>query len=235
MPKVPMDYSKSVIYKICCRDKSITDVYIGSTTNFVKRKTMHKAVCNNEKSKSYNRYVYGFIRENGNWDNFEMIQLEECPCHTKRELEFREEQLRTELNATLNMVRCWTDGKCKIDDCDNNTKQNGICIKHGADTKKYFCKIDGCDNQVQNSGVCTIHGAERIKCHIDGCGKQVVNNGVCKKHGAETKKCKIDGCDTQVVNNGVCQSHGAVIKKCKIDGCDTQVQKNGLCYRHRIK
>ena len=64
MPKVPMDYSKSVIYKICCRDKSITDVYIGSTTNFIKRKTLHKYNCTNEKSKGYNRYVYGFIREN---------------------------------------------------------------------------------------------------------------------------------------------------------------------------
>ena len=72
MPKLTTDYSKSVIYKICCRDKSITDVYIGSTTNFVKRKPLHKTTCNNEIGKCYNSYVYGFIRENGNWDNFEI-------------------------------------------------------------------------------------------------------------------------------------------------------------------
>ena len=121
MPKVPMDYSKSVIYKICCRDKSINDVYIGSTTNFVKRKTMHKSDCNNEKSKGYNRYVYGFIRENGDWENFEMIQIEEFPCNNKRELKFREEHLRKELNATLNSHTCWRD--------ENDT---------------YICQIEGC-------------------------------------------------------------------------------------------
>ena len=28
-----VDYSKSVIYKLCCKDPTITDIYIGSTTN----------------------------------------------------------------------------------------------------------------------------------------------------------------------------------------------------------
>ena len=31
------DYSKALIYKISCRDPSITDCYVGSTTNLIMR------------------------------------------------------------------------------------------------------------------------------------------------------------------------------------------------------
>jgi hypothetical protein len=229
-----MDYSKSVIYKICSRDKSITDVYIGSTTSFVRRKNSHKSTCNNETDKGYNLYVYGFIRESGGWNEWEMIQIEEYPCTSRRELEFREEQIRTELNATLNTHRCWTDGKCSIDGCENQVQTNKLCISHGGKRFKYFCKIDGCENQVVNNCVCVMHGAERIKCKIDGCDNWVVNNGICQFHGAVIKKCKIDGCKKQVINNGVCMKHGAVVKKreCSVDGCDYHVKNNGVCKRH---
>ena len=72
--KMPIDYSNACIYKICCKDLSVKDVYVGSTTNFVQRcqrRRDHKAVCNNEKGRDYNYYVYQFIRENGGWDNWE--------------------------------------------------------------------------------------------------------------------------------------------------------------------
>jgi len=42
MPRTPIDYSKSIIYKICCNDINIIDIYIGSTTNFITRKAEHK-------------------------------------------------------------------------------------------------------------------------------------------------------------------------------------------------
>jgi len=35
MPKENIDYSNTIIYKICCSDFSITDLYVGHTTNFV--------------------------------------------------------------------------------------------------------------------------------------------------------------------------------------------------------
>ena len=37
-----MDYSNIIIYKIYCKDPSITDVYVGQTSNFAKRKCAHK-------------------------------------------------------------------------------------------------------------------------------------------------------------------------------------------------
>ena len=75
MPKVLINYNNIIIYKLCCKDPLITDIYIGSTTNFTKRKAAHKSNCNNENCKEYKFYVYEFIRDNGNWTNWDMIEI----------------------------------------------------------------------------------------------------------------------------------------------------------------
>ena len=54
MPKVEIDYSNTIIYKITCKDPLITDLYVGQTTNFVQRKHTHKQACGNIKSQIYN-------------------------------------------------------------------------------------------------------------------------------------------------------------------------------------
>tara|TARA_R110002153_G_C13112067_1_gene477773 strand:+ start:58 stop:750 length:693 start_codon:yes stop_codon:yes gene_type:complete len=80
------DYSKSLIYKICCKDISVREMYIGSTTNHYKRTATHKCNCNNETGEKYNLKVYKFIREHGGWDNWEMVELYKYPCNSKQEL-----------------------------------------------------------------------------------------------------------------------------------------------------
>jgi hypothetical protein len=102
MPKVPTDYSKTIIYKIVCKDLNINDCYVGHTTNFIKRKADHKSNCNNINSKKYNFYVYQYIRDNGGWDNFTMIEIEKYPCNDKREAEAQERYFLEQLGATLN-------------------------------------------------------------------------------------------------------------------------------------
>jgi len=74
-----MDYSKTVMYKIVCKDVEIKELYVGSTTSLVKRRYLHKSDCFNANSKRHNFYVYQFIRENGGWDNWEVIQIEGLP------------------------------------------------------------------------------------------------------------------------------------------------------------
>ncbi len=71
MPRTPIDYSKTVIYKIVCNDLSITDCYVGSTTDFTKRKCKHKSLCLKSDMK-----LYSFIRNNGNWENWAMLEIE---------------------------------------------------------------------------------------------------------------------------------------------------------------
>jgi len=106
MPKTSCDYSRTVIYKIQHIDND-TLLYIGSTTEFTKRKCQHKRNCNNEKSKSYNLKVYKMIRDNGGWGEFEMIQIKEFPCENKRQAEMEEDIIMREMKASLNTIRAY--------------------------------------------------------------------------------------------------------------------------------
>ena len=122
------DYSKGLIYKLCCKDTDITDIYIGSTTSLRHRKGRHKYCCNNEKGKDYNYNVYKFIRENGgNWENWDMVLVEYFPCETKLELEKKEREIIEQLKPTLNKnIPTRTDKEYRE---DNKEKKNYIIKK----------------------------------------------------------------------------------------------------------
>ncbi len=97
-----VNYQNSQIYKLCCKDPSIKDIYVGSTTNFRTRKNCHKRTCTNENNKGYNTPVYQFIRENGGWENWDMIEVEKYSAKDKNDLHKRERFWLEELSATLN-------------------------------------------------------------------------------------------------------------------------------------
>lgn len=122
MPRNPVDYSKSLIYKVEHLDKPEL-VYVGSTTNFVKRKASHKNGCNNEKNESYNCKKYVMMRENGGWECFKMVVIKEYPCKTKTELEIEEEKCRKELQSNLNSYRCHITKEEKIEQQREITKK----------------------------------------------------------------------------------------------------------------
>ena len=107
MPKKPIDYKKSIIYSITCNSDASLN-YIGSTTEYTKRKASHKKCCNLETDKDHNRFVYITIRENGGWENWTMKPIKEYPCETKIQLLIEEERIRKEMHATLNKQRCIT-------------------------------------------------------------------------------------------------------------------------------
>jgi hypothetical protein len=85
-----IDYNNTVIYYCYYGDLLL---YIGHTTDFIRRKNDHKNKCYNEKNEKYNRKFYKYIREN----NIEFLNLrwekENYPCGSKNEAE-REEGLR---------------------------------------------------------------------------------------------------------------------------------------------
>ena len=112
MPRVPIDYSKTVIYKLVHKDDvNNENIYIGSTINFIQRKWEHSYSCNNPNAKSYktqrnnNTLKYKYIRENGGWENWIMVEIEKFPCVDKREAETRErywiEHYKSNLNVNL--------------------------------------------------------------------------------------------------------------------------------------
>jgi hypothetical protein len=104
MPRTKINYSNTSIYKLCCKDLNITDIYIGSTTDMRKRKCCHKTDCNNEISKNYNFNVYQFIRNNCGWDNWDMIEVEKYNAIDGYDARKRERHWIEELKATLNMI-----------------------------------------------------------------------------------------------------------------------------------
>ncbi len=92
-------FQNSSIYKICCKNTEINKIYIGSTADFNTRKINHKAKCKNTKN---NYYVYQYIRENGGWNNFEMVEIKKVKCDTKKELRTIERQVEETFDNTLN-------------------------------------------------------------------------------------------------------------------------------------
>ena len=96
------NYQNGMIYKLVCNDLNITDIYIGSTVCFRKRKWQHKHGCNNINNKKYNLKVYKFIRDNSGWDNWDMVLVANTPCNSKLELAKHERHYYEKLNATLN-------------------------------------------------------------------------------------------------------------------------------------
>tara|TARA_R110000772_G_scaffold267316_1_gene391054 strand:- start:424 stop:969 length:546 start_codon:yes stop_codon:yes gene_type:complete len=90
------------VYKIICKDNSITDCYIGSTGNFKERRKSHKKLVKNSKDRKYNMKIYKCIRENGGWDNWSMIKIEDCEEDNKVKLE---QKYYEELQPSLNSKR----------------------------------------------------------------------------------------------------------------------------------
>jgi len=97
------------IYKIVCED--VPDfIYVGSTKAFRERKRNHKSQSYNENSRSYNYSLYKTIRDNGGWEKWRMVCIEECDdtIDSRRKAESKEEEWRQKLNANLNMKNCFT-------------------------------------------------------------------------------------------------------------------------------
>jgi hypothetical protein len=83
---------------------NITDIYVGHTTDFRKRKSQHKDHCCNEQAEHHHYKCYEFIREHGGWDNWDMILIETRPCNDELEAKKIEREHIEQLQATLN--RC---------------------------------------------------------------------------------------------------------------------------------
>lgn len=134
MPKKPTDYSRAVIYKIEHNENKEL-VYVGSTTDFTKRKSQHKTNCNNENNACFNYKVYNMIRENGGWESFQMLEVKKFPCNDSREARAEEERCRVELKATLNMKKAF--GADTIQEYKKIWYEENIDKKREQDKKRY--------------------------------------------------------------------------------------------------
>jgi hypothetical protein len=105
MPRTPIDYSNTIIYKIVCNDDSITDLYVGSTTDFKRRKSSHKNSCNNINNNAHNYKLYKLIRENGGWYNWTMLEVEKFNCIDGNEARAKERDVYNQLKPSMNSIK----------------------------------------------------------------------------------------------------------------------------------
>ena len=91
---------EGIIYKFECKNKTITDIYVGHTNNENTRIRTHKCSYNG-KGNNKSCKIYEFIRENGGWNNWEFIVLERFPF-IKEDAFIKEKEWYDRLNPTLN-------------------------------------------------------------------------------------------------------------------------------------
>jgi hypothetical protein len=92
-----------VIYKIQCGD----DIYIGSTKNFLKRKSSHKAAASDEHNRAHGLKIYQAIRANGGWNPANIAPIEQYECDNGIQAKMREEHWLREYKPTLNIRRAY--------------------------------------------------------------------------------------------------------------------------------
>ena len=164
MPKVEIDYSNIIIYKITCNDPNITDAYVGHTTNFVQRKHCHKQECINKNSSNYKCKLYETIRCNGGWANWSMEIINFFNCADHYEARKKEQEYFVLLNANLNSIEPFPKPKIK---------SNPILDKK--EKQPIYCQ--SCNVYLQNIQLLDIHN--NTQKHIKKCEP---NNIIFKKN-----------------------------------------------------
>ena len=193
MPKNEIDYSNTVIYKIYCKDKSISDTYVGHTTSFIKRKYQHKLCCNNLNNKLK---IYDGIRENGGWENWEMVELATYNCKNSEEARIKEQEYYEEIKPALNVAIPYSDNlksycyfcKTQCDSFNNynvhiNTNSHKKNVEYYSENKT---KDDGGDKKNSKKYHC-------LKCDFICCKQSnYMKHLLTLKHQNETKELQKD-------------------------------------------
>jgi hypothetical protein len=98
------EYENTSFYQIVCKDESITECYVGHTINFQQRIRQHSSICSNVDSDKHHLKVYDFIRSNGGWNNWNMIEIETCNCENVYEARAIERCWIESLGGELNCI-----------------------------------------------------------------------------------------------------------------------------------
>jgi len=96
------DYSNCYIYHIVDKDGIVH--YVGSTSNLNSRRSKHRYNCSHEKCKEYNFDIYMYIRDHGEFENFEIIPIRKIEnISNKTELRIAENDEMKKYTGLKNM------------------------------------------------------------------------------------------------------------------------------------
>ena len=198
MPKVDIDYSNTIFYKISCKNPEISDVYIGHTTNFVQRKYAHKQACLH-KGSNHNCKLYKVMRDNDGWNNWNMEIIAFHACDDHYSARIQEQKYFEEFNATLNSVEPFPKIKPKplpkpkikqekiIRRCVNTHNSLKICKKFYCEKCDYTCNKQSeftkhTNSKKHNTIITTEIQYENSPYYICICGKKYNHRGSLFNH-----------------------------------------------------
>jgi hypothetical protein len=102
------EMNEYTMYKICPKNTDLQYCYVGHSSNFEQRIKHHMTNTTNVKDlKHYHLKQYETIRNNGGWDEWEIIEIEKFKCNTKLEARIREQELIEEYGANLNTLKAY--------------------------------------------------------------------------------------------------------------------------------
>lgn len=209
MPKSNIDYSNTVIYKIFCKDKDVTDIYVGHTTNFTKRKYQHKILSADHSQKQLK--IYNNIRQHGGWDNWNMVELAVYNCKDSTEARIREQEHYDLLNPTLNVI--------------NPISKNTSVVKNICP----FEEIEKPKPLVENS--CLIENPKIYYCKY--CNYYSNKKSNLDRHLLTPKHAKGILSDAKVAESSKNEDVDEITPKYKCEHCDkTYASRNGI-WKHK--
>ena len=169
------------VYKIVCKDPTITEFYIGSTNNLDRRISQHERRYNNTNSPKSNYKVYKFIRQHEGLSNWEINPIEIYECEmTKLELRKNEQFYIDEYKPQLNT--CYAIGENK-EEHKKKTKiwrENNVehIKEYNKKMKEHYSKWRK-DNREELLKKKRDYSSKKIKCDI--CGN-IYRQDYIKKH-----------------------------------------------------
>lgn len=222
MPKDNIDYSDTIIYKIYCKDESINEVYVGHTTNFPVRKYQHKIACNNSKN---DVKIYKIIRENGGWNNWNMIEIAKYNCKDSTEARIKEQYHYEQLKASLNSCPPYVDkkkcGKQQIamppTKSSNNEYSCEVC--HYFTSKKFNIEKHNLTSKHKEAMKVA---KSRTPTYYCNCGKGYCDNSGLWRH---KKKCNIDSKSSNIIETKTAIDIDVIMELIKNN---TEIQKKML-------
>lgn len=158
MPKNIINYGKTVMYHFVCNDDKISNTYVGHTTDFTRRKAQHKYNCNNKNCNSYNYKLYQMIRDNGGWDNWRIVPLEEFPCQSKIQAIIREQTWVNKLKPSMNTNNTFIENFTEYKSIQNKKYYESHKEQKKEYNKKYYERklnvvADADDASVESEGL----------------------------------------------------------------------------------
>jgi len=194
MPKLPMDYSNTIFYKIYCIDPSINELYIGHTTNFVQRKHAHKQACNNVKSPNYKCKLYQVMRENSGWDNWKMDIIAFHECDNLLGAKIQEQKYYEEYKATLNSIEPLPKPKPKI-------------IKNVVKKEKNIFYCNKCNIHFNSSKAQDVHNTTKKHIKNSAIDNGEIKNALMPKNAEKCQIYRCTPCDFKCYTHSNYTSH----------------------------